>query len=133
MMSGKINSLVRLDAKHDAKGQRRRIRLHVANVDLLAFLLVSLHSVKQAAVAIQSLICQPFAHFPVQIANQDPFRQQWPGTGTDSPGRGVLRHMRAMGVLSRLGWKPIRRLSQTLLITTPLVQTCAASLSHRIV
>ena len=59
------------------------------------------------ATVIQPLMCQPFAHFPVQIANQDPFRQQWPGTGTDRPGRGVLRHMWAMEVLSSPGLKSI--------------------------
>lgn len=43
----------------------------------------SLCSVKPAGPPLQ---CQPFAHFPVQIANQDPFRPRWPGTGTDRPG-----------------------------------------------
>lgn len=60
----------------------------------------------RGATVIQPLICQPFAHFPVQIANQDPFRQQRPGTGTDRPGRGVLCHMWAMEVLSSPGWNP---------------------------
>lgn len=35
--------------KHDAKGQRGRIRLHVASVDRLVSLRVSLDSVKQAS------------------------------------------------------------------------------------
>lgn len=43
----------------------------------------SLRGVKPAGPPLQ---CQPFAHFPVQIANQAPFRPRWPGTGTDRPG-----------------------------------------------
>lgn len=87
----------------------------------------------RGATVIQSLTRQPFAHFPVQIANQDSFKQQLSGTGSDRPGRGVLHHMWVMEVLSSPGLKSILWCAQTLLITTPLLQTCRTRLSCLIV
>lgn len=115
------------------KDYHRNIGFHVA-YGLYFFPLVFLSTVwNRGATVIQSLTRQPFAHFPVQIANQDSFKQQLSGTGSDRPGRGVLHHMWVMEVLSSPGLKSILWCAQTLLITTPLLQTCRTRLSCLIV
>lgn len=115
----------------DLKWRKRSPKVYWISCNLHVFTFYSVNN--KGSTEIQPLTCQPFAHFPVQIANQDPFRQQWPGTGSDRPGRDVLKHIWAMEVFSRPGLKSILGLAQTLLITTLLVQTCWTRLSALIV
>lgn len=114
----------------DLKWGKRSPKQYWISCNLHVFSFYSVNN--RGPTEIQPLTCQPFAHFPVQIANQDPFRQQWSGTGSDRPGRDILKHMWAMEVLSHPDLKSILLLAQTLLISTLLVQTCWTRLSSLI-